>query len=141
MTVPEQLVSGSVAVMVSTPDATSDALWFTYAESPDAPSSTLTLTGVSPDTGVAGSQVVLTGTGFSAANGVSFGDVWVDVWTIDDDTQISATVPEPITSGSVWVSVSSPDTTSDSVLFAYEESSLDDPASAAGPQRLYGAVP
>lgn len=132
-TVPEQLSSGSVAVVVSTPDATSEALWFTYADSPDVTPSTLTLTGVSPDTGVSGSQVVLTGTGFSAANGVSFGDVRVDLWSIDGDTQISATVPEPVTSGSVRVSVSSPDATSDSVPYAYEEQ-----AAARGPAALDG---
>jgi hypothetical protein len=117
-TVPEQLASGSVAVAVSTPGSTSDAVWFTYAE---ASGPSLTLSGVSPDTGVAGSQVVLDGAGFLAANGVSFGDVWVDTWTIDSDTQITASVPEPVTSGSVWVSVSAPDATSESVAFAYEE--------------------
>lgn len=122
-TVPEPNVSGSVSVAVSTPDQASGAVWFSYADSPTpaSPSSPLTLSTISPDTGTAGSQVVLTGSGFSAANGVSFGDVWVDTWTIDDDSQITATVPEPVTSGSVWVSVSSPDATSDSVAFGYEE--------------------
>jgi hypothetical protein len=105
-------------VAVSTPGSTSDAVWFTYAE---ASGPSLTLSGVSPDTGVAGSQVVLDGAGFLAANGVSFGDVWVDTWTIDSDTQITASVPEPLSSGSVWVSVSAPDATSESVAFAYEE--------------------
>jgi hypothetical protein len=52
---------------------------------------------------------------------VSFGDVWVETWTIDDDTQITATVPESLTSGSVSVNVTSADATSEALSFSYEE--------------------
>ena len=65
--------------------------------------------------------MVLSGAGFTGATGVAFGDVWADAWWIDDDSQISATVPEPLTSGSVWVTVSSPDVTSEAVAFTYED--------------------
>ena len=117
-TVPEPITSGSVSLRVTTPDASSDSLSFAYE---DRWIAGLSLTGISPESATTGSKVVLTGTGFNGANGVSFGDVWVESWTIDHDSQIEATVPEPITSGSVWVSVSTPDSSSESVSFTYDE--------------------
>lgn len=79
------------------------------------------LASVDPSAATAGSSVTLTGSGFDAAVAVWFGDVEVEEWTIDDDTQVTATVPQPITSGSVWVTVASPDSTSEGLLFSYEE--------------------
>lgn len=117
-TVPEPITSGSVPVRVTSPDASSESVWFAYE---DQWSAGLSLSGISPDSATTGSTVVLTGTGFNPANGVSFGEVWVDTWSIDNDSQITATVPEPITSGSVWVSVSTPDSSSESVSFTYDE--------------------
>jgi hypothetical protein len=117
-TVPEPLTSGSVSVTVTSADATSEAVLFTYEET-GTPA--LSLWSISPESGVSGSEVVLTGSGFNEANGVSFGDVWVETWTIDDDTQITATVPEPLTSGSVSVTVTSADATSEAFSFSYEE--------------------
>ena len=116
-TVPDPLTSGSVPVVVASPDATSEAVSFAYEEaSPQA----LALWSVVPDTGTAGSEVLLFGSGLLEANGVSFGGVWVETWTIDDDSQITATVPEPISSGGVWVAVSSPGAWSESLLFTYD---------------------
>ena len=115
-TVPEPLTSGSVWVVVTSPDAVSERAAFAYDETPPT---TLSLVGVDPDGGETGSTVVLTGSGFLQADGVAFGDVWVQLWSIDDDTQITATVPEPLTSGSVWVVVTSPTATSEPVSFAY----------------------
>jgi hypothetical protein len=84
-------------------------------------SSALTLDAISPDTGVVGDQVVLTRSGFAAADGVSFADGWVACSIIDSDSQITATVPEQFASGSVPVAVSTPDGTSDALWFTYAE--------------------
>lgn len=84
-------------------------------------SGALGLTAVDPVSGLPGSSVTLRGSGFTSATAVWFGDVEVVSWSIDDDMQISATVPDPITSGSVSVVVTSPDASSEAVLFAYEE--------------------
>ncbi|MBN3496387.1 IPT/TIG domain-containing protein [Arthrobacter pascens] len=116
--VPEPITSGSVWVTVNSQDATSAAVAFSYDQSPSFPS--LSLTSVSPDTTAAGSQVVLSGSGFTSATGVAFGDVPANSWWIDDDTQVTATVPAPLTSGSVWVTVSKVDAATEAVLFTYE---------------------
>ena len=120
-TVPEPITSGSVWLSVSTPEATSESVSFTYEDEFTPTTPALRLDGVFPDTAAAGAEVTLSGEGFAGANGVLFGGVWADSWSIDSDTQITATVPEPITSGSVWLSVSTPETTSESVSFTYEE--------------------
>jgi len=120
-TVPEPITSGSVWLSVSTPEATSESVSFTYEDEFTPTTPALRLDGVFPDTAAAGAEVTLSGEGFTGANGVLFGGVWADSWSIDSDTQITATVPEPITSGSVWLSVSTPETTSESVSFTYEE--------------------
>jgi DNA/RNA endonuclease G (NUC1) len=58
---------------------------------------------ISPTSGQTGSTVVITGTGFTGATGVSFGDV-AAFFVVNSDTQITATVPAGARSGSVKVS-------------------------------------
>ena len=48
---------------------------------------------VSPSSGAAGNTVTITGTGLSDASTLLFGDTPVQDWSIDSDTQITATVP------------------------------------------------
>ena len=82
---------GTVDVSVTTPDGTSPATpadQFTYVPAP-------TLTGISPDVGpvAGGTTVTLTGTGFTGATAVWFGQTEVTSLTVDSDTQITVTAP------------------------------------------------
>ncbi len=67
----------------------------------------LTLTGFSPAFGPAGTQVVITGTGFSGSPSVSFNGVAATVVTVDSPTQITATVPPTAIDGLISVTQSS----------------------------------
>jgi hypothetical protein len=80
--------AGPVDVTVTTLGGTDTASGaYTYVPLP-------TITSVSPNEGPAagGAEVVITGTGFAFASSVKFGGT-LSVFTIDSDTQITATVP------------------------------------------------
>jgi len=64
--------------------------------------SAVTITSFSPESGLAGTTVVITGSGFTGTTGVSFNLVPA-VFTVDSDTQITATVPEGATTGTITV--------------------------------------
>jgi hypothetical protein len=68
---------------------------------------------VAPLTGTAagGTAVTITGTGFTGATAVSFGGTAATTFTVDSDTQISATTPAHA-AGVVDVSVTTPNGTS-----------------------------
>ena len=98
--------SGLVDVTVTTPDGTSPVVngdRFTYVALP-------TVTGVSPAAGptAGGNTVTITGTGFQNIFGfpgvsvVDFGSVPAPSFTVDSDTQLTATVP-PGSAGTVDV--------------------------------------
>jgi hypothetical protein len=75
---------------------------------------------VTPSTGPAGSRVVLTGSGFTGATAVHFGDVSSEKIDIDSDEQITATVPTG--TGIVDVTVTTPagtSVTSEAARFTY----------------------
>lgn len=83
--------NGTVDVTVTTPDGTSPITpsdQFTFIAAP-------TVTGVSPNVGpVAGGTVVtITGTGFTGATAVLFGQTAATSFTVNSDTQITATAP------------------------------------------------
>jgi hypothetical protein len=61
---------------------------------------------IDPTTGAAGGRVVLTGSGFTDATAVNFGDVSSEKIDIDSDKQITATVPAG--TGTVDVTVTTP---------------------------------
>jgi IPT/TIG domain len=65
---------------------------------------------VAPSTGSAGGSVVLTGSGFTGATAVNFGDVSSEKIDVDSDQQITATVPAG--TGTVDVTVTTPAGTS-----------------------------
>ena len=99
---------GLVDVTVTTPDGTSPVVngdRFTYVALP-------TVTGVSPAAGptAGGNTVTITGTGFQNIFGfpgvtkVDFGSVPAPSFTVDSDTQLTATVP-PGSAGTVDVTV------------------------------------
>ena len=92
--------SGTVDVTVTTPAGTSAVNrpdQFTYTV-PPAP----TVTGVSPASGFSGFSVVVTGTAFTSASAVDFGNAPA-TFTVNSDTSITATAPAG--SGTVDVTV------------------------------------
>jgi uncharacterized membrane protein len=110
--------SGTVHVTVTTPGGTSapsKADLFTY---PPPPS----VTSINPTSGPASGStpVTITGSGFTCATGVSFGSTAAMKFTVDSDTQITAT--SPAGSGIVDVTVTTPrgtSATSKADLFTY----------------------
>jgi subtilisin family serine protease len=64
--------------------------------------SPVTITSFTPTSGGVGTSVVITGTGFTGATGVSFNLV-PGSFTVDLDTQITATVPDGATTGMIIV--------------------------------------
>jgi hypothetical protein len=101
--------AGLVSVSVTTPAGTSTvAGLFTYTAPPPEPVVVL----VTPATGstAGGTEVTITGTGFTGATAVSFGGT-AATFTVDSDTSISATTPAHAL-GLVSVSVTTPGGTS-----------------------------
>jgi hypothetical protein len=83
--------SGTVDVTITTvggTSATGAADQYTYTAAP-------TVTGLSPTSGPTsgGTTVVITGTGFTGATAVNFGGTAATSFTVDSDTQITATAP------------------------------------------------
>ena len=82
---------GDVKVTLTTPGGTSTTTpgsRYSYRPAP-------TLTGLSPDEGptTGGTQVTITGTGFTDATRVSFSGIDATSYTIDSDTQVTAVAP------------------------------------------------
>lgn len=104
--------NGTVDVTVITPGGTSSTSstdQFTYlAATPP------TVTGINPANGPAAGDttVIITGTGFSGATDVSFGTTAASNFNVDSDTQISAISPAANQSGTVDVTVTTPNGTS-----------------------------
>ncbi|MEO4000559.1 IPT/TIG domain-containing protein [Mesorhizobium sp. CAU 1732] len=83
--------SGTVDVVVTTPGGTSAAgaaSSFTYV-------TPLAIDAIAPASGptAGGTEVAITGTGFTGASAVSFGGITATSYTIDSDTQITAMAP------------------------------------------------
>lgn len=62
-----------------------------------------TITRFTPTSGVAGTSVTITGTGFTAASTVAFNGTSAGSATINSDTQITATAPTRVTTGPISV--------------------------------------
>ena len=100
-TVPMGANGSSGPIVVTNPDATgTSAASFTF---PPAP----TMSTFTPSSGPVGTKVTLTGTGFTGATAVSIGGGYA-TFTVDSDTQITATVPNGAESGPICVT--NPDT-------------------------------
>ncbi len=100
--------SGTVDVTVTTPggaSAISPADQLSYIPPPTA-------TGINPASGptTGGTKVTITGSNFTGATSVSFGTTATSNFTVDSDTQI--TVVSPAGSGTVDVTVTTPEGTS-----------------------------
>jgi hypothetical protein len=92
--------------------ATSGPATLTVAAAP-------TLTGASPNIGnpAGGNTVVLTGTGLTGASALTFGSAAAPTFTVDSDTQITATAPASA-AGPVIVTVTTPGGTA-TTAYAY----------------------
>ena len=95
-TVPATATTGPITVTDSEGTATS-ATDFTVTPSPVP-----TITSFSPTSGDVGTSVVITGTGFFGTSSVKFNNVEA-TFTVDSDTQITATVPTGATTGPITV--------------------------------------
>jgi IPT/TIG domain len=116
---------GPVDVTVTTPagtSPTSPADHFTYEPVPAAP----TVTGINPDRGAVagGTNVTVTGTGFTGATGVNFGPTAAQNPDVVSDTQLTVVSPQATgPAGPVDVTVATPggiSATSPSDQFIYE---------------------
>jgi hypothetical protein len=99
-TVPEGATIGAGDVTVTINGQTSNSISFTVLDFP-----TPTITDISPGLGIAGDEVTITGTYFSATpadNTVSFNGVTATV-TASTETSITTTVPAGATTGDVTV--------------------------------------
>lgn len=129
--------AGPVAVRVKTPAGLSPPVTYTY-ESDPAPPPVVSL--VAPLTGTVdgGTEVTITGTGFTGATSVTFDGSPATSVSVDSDTQISATTPAHA-AGPVAVAVSTPAGTSTVPgLFTYLPGAAPEPvvllvAPATGP--------
>jgi uncharacterized repeat protein (TIGR03803 family) len=65
---------------------------------------TPTISSFSPTSGPVGTSVVVTGEGFRGATSISIGGVMATSFTVDSDTQITATVPTGANTGHIAVS-------------------------------------
>jgi uncharacterized delta-60 repeat protein len=97
--------AGTVDITVMGPygtSVTSSADTFTYAENP-------TVSSISPSFGptTGGASVTITGTGFTGATAVNFGTTAATTFTINSDTQITATSPAG-SAGTLDITVNNP---------------------------------
>ncbi|HEY3815050.1 MAG TPA: IPT/TIG domain-containing protein [Caulobacteraceae bacterium] len=104
VTAPQASAPGTVDVIVNTSagtSATTSADQFTYVAT--------AVTAISPNTGSSsgGTVVTVTGTGFTGATAVKFGTAAALSFTVNSDTQITATAPAAALGG-VYIEVTTP---------------------------------
>jgi len=94
-TVPSGAVTGPIAV--TTPNGTgTSSTNFTVTPAP-------TITLFMPTRGTVGTSVVITGAGFTGATAVAFHGTPATVFTVNSDTQITATVPAGASTGPIAI--------------------------------------
>jgi hypothetical protein len=102
--VPAGAVTGPIKVTTRTGSALSTTSFTVTAPTgPTAP----VVTGISPATGPPGTVVTVTGTGFTGATAVTFGNVAASAFTVASSTSLTATVPAGAVTGVVAVSTPS----------------------------------
>ncbi|WP_218019475.1 IPT/TIG domain-containing protein [Nocardia arthritidis] len=104
--------TGAVQVTAAGPNGASNGVSYTYIPVP-------TLTSDSPTSGpeAGGNTVILTGTGLSTGSAVMFGGTPATSFTVDSNTQITATAPAG--TGSVQITVITAGGTSNGVAYTY----------------------
>ena len=94
-TVPTGATTGSISVTTAGGTGNSSSN-FTIIRIP-------TVSSFTPSSGVVGTTVTITGTNFTNASAVRFNGINATNYTVNSDTQITATVPSGVTSGSISV--------------------------------------
>jgi hypothetical protein len=92
-TVPAAALTGSVTVTTGATTLTSNQPFLVKPQ----------VISFDPPSGSVGTQVTITGSGFTQTNGVGFGDNVPAEFTVNSDTQITATVPAGAKTGPVGV--------------------------------------
>ncbi|PYX30259.1 MAG: hypothetical protein DMG77_10080 [Acidobacteria bacterium] len=95
-TVPAGATKGFVTVTTPTATLTSNRKFFVLP----------TITSFSPDSGPVGTVVTITGNNLTGATKVKFGGVKATSFTVNSDTQITATVPTAAATGTIQVTTS-----------------------------------
>ena len=91
--VPAGALTGSVTVTTGATTLTSNQIFRVKPQ----------VVSFDPPSGSVGTQVTITGTGFTQTNGVGFGDNVPAEFTVNSDTQVTATVPTGAKTGPVGV--------------------------------------
>jgi hypothetical protein len=118
--------AGTVDITVVTPSgtsSTSSADHFTYTSAPSAPS--VSSLGTTSGGSGGGTVLIITGSGFTGATAVSFGDYPALSFFVNSDTQLTAVAPSQA-AGTVDVEVTTPSGTSSAVTadhFTYSAAS------------------
>jgi hypothetical protein len=97
-TVPSPASTGPIAVTTPGGTASTAPSVFTVT-APPAPM----ISSFSPTSGPVGTSVTITGTGFTGATAVAFGGVNTSSYSVNSDTQITASVPSGATTGPITV--------------------------------------
>ena len=115
---PSSSATGSVNVIVVQPSGTSPV---TTADSFDytAPTSSLSVTGISPNSGAAGQAVLISGTGFASGATVDFGSAQATGVTVYNGETLTALAPSGSGTVSVTVYESGASATSSNAQFTY----------------------
>jgi hypothetical protein len=93
--------SGKIALSTGQYNATSAAP-FTVTNSAPSQTPAPLISSFSPASGIAGTTVIVTGTGFTGATAVSFNGI-VATFTVNNDSQIATTVPNGASGGAISV--------------------------------------
>jgi DNA/RNA endonuclease G (NUC1) len=98
-TVPTGATTGPISVTTSAGTGTSSTNFTVTAPAPS-------ITSFSPTSGPVGTNVVITGSAFTGATAVKFNGTAATSFTVNSDTQITATVPTGATTGPISVTTS-----------------------------------
>ena len=96
VSVPGGATTGAVSVTTAAGTGASASAFTVTSSAP-------TITGLSPASGIIGSQVTITGANLSGATGVNFNGKAVESYLIQNATTVTATVPGDATTGTVSV--------------------------------------
>jgi parallel beta-helix repeat protein len=109
-TVPTAARTGPISVTVAGSPVTSSGSFSVTTASPNAPS----ISGFSPSSGPVGTVVTVSGSNLSGASAVRFGGAPASSYTVDSDSQVTATVPTYALTGPIAVTTPAGTATSSS---------------------------